>query len=58
MSDLPPQCRLLSADTSSFGAVLEEFEVCDALSGILAEKDSQTTPALDQKTAAQHISVH
>ncbi|KXT07489.1 hypothetical protein AC578_549 [Pseudocercospora eumusae] len=41
-----------------FGAVLEEFEVCDALNGILAEKDGQMMPALDQKMAAQQISVH
>lgn len=40
-----------------FGAVLEEFEVRDALGGIFSEKDN-SIPALGHAIAAQQISVH
>ena len=39
----------------SFGAVLEEFEVRDALDGIFMEKDG--VPTLGHAFAAQQISV-
>lgn len=44
--------------TYRFGAVLEEFEVRDALVGALAEKKDSGIPALGQAIAAQQISVH
>lgn len=45
----------LSDDFSSFGAVLEEFEVHDALDTLFAEKDGTAVPALGQAMAAQQI---
>lgn len=48
----------LLTGTSSFGAVLEEFEVHDALDTLFAEKDSTAVPALGQAMAAQQIKAH
>ncbi|EME49844.1 hypothetical protein DOTSEDRAFT_164596 [Dothistroma septosporum NZE10] len=41
-----------------FGAVVEEFEVHDALDTLFAEKDSTAVPALGHAMAAQQIKAH
>lgn len=43
----------------SFGAVIEEFEVQDAIGGVFAEKDNVfPTPRQIPFSAQQNISVH
>jgi hypothetical protein len=46
--------RTVADEFSSFGAVLEEFEVRDALEGVFAEKSMQ---ALDASFSTQQVSV-
>lgn len=43
---------------TSFGAVLEEFEVQDALDNVLAEKDGQTMMPAMEKMEVSSVAVY
>jgi len=53
---MSPFTQLMCALSPSFGAVLEEFELRDALENVLAAKTQM--PALSQAMATQQIAAY